>query len=724
MESRFHEDMQNTPRDEIKILDEPEDKKHARSTRSTKSKLQDGRLCQRCRTIDFDVIFNMSPKGISQFEGFPIMHLGDLGEDDPDTLGCSLCHLLRTVRPRPMKRFLSKSAKDGYHLRAFPRHGALYNSKSSSRKLKSSGIVLGVLHGRPRRRSFEGYTCLANGMIAPLDEDFENSDSGLFRIRELTPKITSYDQIRNWLAHCQVSHKWSCDLANLVRPPKMRFIDCLTRDIVPISDDQEYVTLSYVWGPSQPTTLSQAEFATRLPSSGVPVVVEDAMLVVKGLGYRYLWVDRYCIDQWDSEAKESQIKNMHHIYEGACITIVAAPSSSADKGLPGVGGSPRQQQINAVIGQRRLVSTSPHVSVPLGDSTWITRGWTYQEAILSRRCLFFTDVQVYFVCKSMTCRESIEGPISGSLPLKLDETTLGPLQLGKSTLGTDVFSIAGPTPSDPFSRFMNHVSQYSSRRLTYETDALDAFRGSLARQEYCTYYGVPICFDYDRLTEDDFNACDLGFARGLCWTPSYELSPQVSTPLRRREGFPSWSWVGWSGEIGFFHDPDDEAIRVKPGSCDINFEIEGTSGSLFSLHSLHLAHASKLVVPELSLYLQFDACIVQVRFQRSGPGNAYVFVCARHLDSECDCGSWDRDEAGYPLFCEGKGPGSTFAMKALSHRWDAIYLFRIDKSSGWLRVILMLIEWHGDTAERVGLLELDANIYEKLPKQKRRIRLG
>src|ERR1700677_1024332 len=35
------------------------------------------------------------------------------------------------------------------------------------------------------------------------------------------------------------------------------------------------------------------------------------------------------------------------------------------------------------------------------------RGWTYQEAILSRRCLIFTDQQVYFVCRLTTSCEAV-----------------------------------------------------------------------------------------------------------------------------------------------------------------------------------------------------------------------------------------------------------------------------------------------------------------------------
>ncbi|PMD57269.1 HET-domain-containing protein [Hyaloscypha bicolor E] len=63
-------------------------------------------------------------------------------------------------------------------------------------------------------------------------------------------------------------------------------------------------------------------------SFGVPQVIEDAITVVQKLGRQFLWVDKYCIKQWDSDYKESQIQVMDKIYEGAAATTVAAPSKS------------------------------------------------------------------------------------------------------------------------------------------------------------------------------------------------------------------------------------------------------------------------------------------------------------------------------------------------------------------------------------------------------------
>ncbi|PMD50907.1 uncharacterized protein K444DRAFT_495410, partial [Hyaloscypha bicolor E] len=126
-----------------------------------------------------------------------------------------------------------------------------------------------------------------------------------------------------------------------------------------------------------------------------PQTIEDAMSAVRNLGQRYLWVDRFCI--WQSENKHLQIQNMDQIYRNALTTIVAADADGAESGLRGVS-CPRRAQFSLHTNAGILVSTFPHVSHPLLSSTWVTRGWTYQEALLSRSCLFFTENQVYFAC--------------------------------------------------------------------------------------------------------------------------------------------------------------------------------------------------------------------------------------------------------------------------------------------------------------------------------------
>jgi hypothetical protein len=118
-----------------------------------------------------------------------------------------------------------------------------------------------------------------------------------------------------------------------------------------------------VWGTS---SLEEKEQnigpMAKLLDDGVLEVIEDAMVFFLKLGRRYLWVDKYCIDQNDDDAKHLQIQNMDHVYEAAYATIVAATGTDASSGLPGIGRVPRKPQPSAVAGNRQLVSSLPPLS--------------------------------------------------------------------------------------------------------------------------------------------------------------------------------------------------------------------------------------------------------------------------------------------------------------------------------------------------------------------------
>jgi hypothetical protein len=66
-------------------------------------------------------------------------------------------------------------------------------------------------------------------------------------------------------------------------------LDCQTHQIKPAPENCSYLTLSYVWGGE-----NALADATDLPRT-----IADAVYVTMKLGYRYLWVDKYCIDQRD-----------------------------------------------------------------------------------------------------------------------------------------------------------------------------------------------------------------------------------------------------------------------------------------------------------------------------------------------------------------------------------------------------------------------------------------
>lgn len=111
--------------------------------------------------------------------------------------------------------------------------------------------------------------------------------------------------------YCQKQHeRSSCGYTPAVAAKNGKLIDCVERRLC---DDQgqPYACLSYVWGVG--TTGQQTESSTF--PNGIPQTVLDAILVTHKIGIRYLWVDRYAIDQGDEEEKHRIICNMAGICE-------------------------------------------------------------------------------------------------------------------------------------------------------------------------------------------------------------------------------------------------------------------------------------------------------------------------------------------------------------------------------------------------------------------------
>jgi hypothetical protein len=75
-------------------------------------------------------------------------------------------------------------------------------------------------------------------------------------------------------------------------------IECQTRTLVP-AEDHPYVALSYVWGPIH-GIFKFTDDSEQLPTK-LPRTIEDAITVTQKLDFRYLWVDRYCINQQPDE---------------------------------------------------------------------------------------------------------------------------------------------------------------------------------------------------------------------------------------------------------------------------------------------------------------------------------------------------------------------------------------------------------------------------------------
>lgn len=96
-----------------------------------------------------------------------------------------------------------------------------------------------------------------------------------------------------------------------------------------------YVALSYPWGsPDQAARQSKTtrenihDRAISINLQAVSQVIQDAAIVCKLLGVRYLWVDALCIIQGDLQDWEKESTTMGNIFRNAYLTIGAAAIES------------------------------------------------------------------------------------------------------------------------------------------------------------------------------------------------------------------------------------------------------------------------------------------------------------------------------------------------------------------------------------------------------------
>jgi Heterokaryon incompatibility protein (HET) len=490
-------------------------------------------------------------------------------------------------------------------------------------------VLLGLVPKQDIFPHWEKINCGA--FIASTTGALSNeSDESGFRVRRLQDKI-DFQVLRKWIVHCRTTHglhalktggmcskcseetsltgaagnlyremvailkdhaatcsRHSSAVEDTRRVPGFRLIDCDNRRVVAAPSSCDYLALSYVWGRSNPE--DECEVAD-LGSRTLPAVIEDAMLAVVQLGFRYLWVDRYCIDQNSEEDKHSQIKVMDLIYQRAVVTIIAAAGAGPDYGLPGVGNRPRRTQPSLQVDDHVLLSTLCHPASQTLESEWITRGWTYQEAVFSQRRLIFTDEQAYFECEMMTCCEAVD-----TYPEKYQKR-------GASYEHNNrIFRPVGQTSFD----IRAHIAEYSKRKLTYSNDALDAFLGILQafrRSAYPVYHywGIPIVRPWYSAP----SAWTKEFLRGLCWA--------LSNPSPAREGYPSWSWTGWEGSVKWIQDDSSDI------STTVNVWVESGPDHPTPWEDFREWVENNDLTKPQTLYLHIEADTMDLQFEYLDP---------------------------------------------------------------------------------------------------------
>ncbi|KAF2428038.1 hypothetical protein EJ08DRAFT_327446 [Tothia fuscella] len=244
------------------------------------------------------------------------------------------------------------------------------------------------------------------------------------------------------------------------------------------------------------------------------------------------------------------IGKMGLIYSHATLTVIAAAGDNPNYGLPGVGTTKRRHRTTVQI-DFKTFAISRGVQREIAASKWNSRGWTYQEALLSRRRLVFTDSRFYFQCCAMHCPESLAFPLQ-SLHISNAQRFPEKLTLWKAFPARGVGN-GHHSPMDRIVEFMN-------RNLSFDADALRAFQGIIeefknSKSQVHFLSGVPLApreYVIGPGLDNAWNTSQLVF--GLTWG-DIKYS-RLKRKFSRRIGFPSWSWLGWKVEMDEIGEAD------------------------------------------------------------------------------------------------------------------------------------------------------------------------
>ena len=389
----------------------------------------------------------------------------------------------------------------------------------------------------PPREAFD--TILSEHEAAPR----RDSGAGPQKEMDVTPHIedeyigfdTGSDQtwarIMSWLQLCHRTHP-NCpkpgdsghDADALAYPTRML-------DLYPVKEARgplklatsanarpqgPYMTLSHCWGNYPILTLTSdnmAAFHERIDFDKLSKTFQDAVVITRRLGIRYLWIDSLCIIQAGPDKDRDWLHEagtMHRVYANSFLNIGATGATD------GRGGCFRWRNYGALL---RPIIAKPecHVHSELYRPKYrlveegflddwffneplLQRGWVFQERFLAPRMLHFGSRQVFWECDGLRACESFP---TGLLP-RLNQTSLATLRdHGNQSQNEETMSrVMGNY------HWYRIVSEYTSKQLTEESDKLAALSGVTRHFQQLKLPGIPCSAG---IWESDL-------PRALCWT--------------------------------------------------------------------------------------------------------------------------------------------------------------------------------------------------------------
>ena len=310
-----------------------------------------------------------------------------------------------------------------------------------------------------------------------------------------------------------------------------------------LSQSERYIALSHCWGSSGvPLKTSQnnlRQFLQEIPATLIPSTFRDIFEVSRALGISYVWIDSLCIVQDSPQDWATEAAKMAAIFHNAYLTISAAgPDCHSGCGVSRVNEPALIMcTTNDVPANQNDHNQHPTMSVraspgytfwnPVEDfNGWPlhSRGWIFQEIILSRRLLHI-DPEGNFFWQCHTLLDSEDGSLRQfHTPQSLQQAEIMDLSLAETPL-VDFNNMVGT--EDMVIIWWKLLKAYFGRKFTVQTDDLPAMVGTIALFEDFT---------------GDTSVVGL-WKRKLHIHLAWCLDNPQRCTVTRDENYPSWSWA-------------------------------------------------------------------------------------------------------------------------------------------------------------------------------------
>lgn len=320
-----------------------------------------------------------------------------------------------------------------------------------------------------------------------------------------TSSEETFTKIDNWLERCDSEHM-QCLYHREKRtkgwyPTRLLHVSTFSghkkRDLklrivhgTQLSAGSQYATLSHRWGKENMARLTVDNLSLwtqSIPTKILPQTFLDAVRAARRLGIDYLWIDCLCIIQEGDELADwkQEASTMHSVYSNACFNICASWG-------PELGGlfatrdpstvehaSFEMQSKNGWKKKFLLVSSED------GDGTWdelvehstlASRGWVFQERLLSPRNIFFCKEIVLYECYEQRWSESMGVDVLHWSPTLNREYSVADI-ISSPNIKTFLPTGRLTSREELYQAWYDLVEKYSGTELTFAEDRLAAVAG-------------------------------------------------------------------------------------------------------------------------------------------------------------------------------------------------------------------------------------------------------